>query len=404
MTTRQEVEAFKQHRLWGSIDGISRVVEESAGRSQTDRETLARVLAVAKYVKSYRAVEAYLFPGSNRIGILDALAAMFDTIDSQLAGWDRDGAMLATTVGALDTYCDQILQQVAASAWPTARKGRSADAFAEAADAYRVQADASLEGIEAEVVSVNDRLTELLATADQIEVASRQREIEATAAVALISETQEAQTENAQESLQQELKRVTEAAQAQRDELGVEAQRFLAGLRDNYDTGNDLVKLIADQSVGGEYLRFAETEKRAYRLWNILGVIAGLVAFVYLAIVFWVDKPSLEGSILKLGISLSVLGLSAYAFREAGKRQRQSIEARYRALDVIAMPPFSKGLSKPQREQLTYLMGERLFGRSVESAASKRKSDDKVNAFNFSVDAATIKTVADTIQSLKNLG
>ena len=78
-------------------------------------------------------------------------------------------------------------------------------------------------------------------------------------------------------------------------------------------------------------------------------------------------------AILKLGISLSVVGFSACTFREGGNRQRQSIEARYPALDVLAMPPFSKDLTEEQQQRLRFIMGERLFAASVERA-SRRQS------------------------------
>jgi hypothetical protein len=118
-------------------------------------------------------------------------------------------------------------------------------------------------------------------------------------------------------------------------------------------------------------------------------------------IVFQSNQHNVEGAVLRVGISLTIVALSAYAFREAGKRQRQSVEARYRALDVLALPPFSNGLSEEQGERLRYLMGERLFGSHVEASSTTRKSGD---AANVSVDPSTIRALTDAYRAAKTAG
>src|SRR5665213_1594044 len=188
MTTKQEVEAFKQHRLWAELDDVIRVVTSASGRSPTDRETLARVLAVSRYVKSFRAVEPYLFPPT-RMSVAESLEGIFDTISSQLAGWDRDGAMLAPTVTTLDSYCDSALQQITQGGWPSAASAKASDAFAEAADAYRVEADASLAAMAADVEATNERLAEIRTVAEKLEEASEKLEKEAAEALAVIAAT-----------------------------------------------------------------------------------------------------------------------------------------------------------------------------------------------------------------------
>lgn len=402
MTTKEDVDSFKQHRLWQVLDEAIRAVQNSSGRSQTDRETLAKVLSVSKYVKRFRSAEVYLFP-ANRMGTADSISATFDTILSQVIGWDHSAAMQPATVQTLDTYSDQAMAQSLSGQWPIPIRGVSPEQLIDATDSYRQIADESLESISNDLQNARSQLAIIQARADELALQSEARAAEAATAVDALQEALAAQALNAQESLQIELKRVVDSAKVQHEALQSDANELLDGLRANNDLGNDLVKQVADQSVGGGYLEFATTEIRAYKSWNFLGFASGIAAFAYLAIVFWVDKPTIEGSILKVGISLSLVALSAYAFREAGKHQRQSLEARYRALDVLALPPFSKDLSETQRRELRFMMGERLFGKSVAEVTMDRKSNEKSTSLNFSVDAASIKAALDSAKLAREI-
>ena len=397
MTTKQEYEAFRGHRLWVLADLTAKMASEVSGRSADDRHTLARVIAVAKYIKSYRPVEPYLFM-ANRLNEAEAISTFLDQINGQLSGWDSSAAMLPATAKVVDQYCDQALTHIADSKWPSARKGREADAFAEAADAYRVAADSSLSGIEKDIIDASNRLEQLEAKARDLAAESETREAEATVALATIAEVQAAQATNAQASLQIELKRINDAAEAQRKELLAASEVLLASLRQNEEAGNDLVKMVADQTTGGGYLQFANKEKRAHTTWNCIGGAAGLVAFVYLALFVGERTLTVDASILKVGVSLTLVALSVYAFREAGKRQKQSVEARYRALDVIAMPPFTQGLPVPEQLELRMLMGSRLFGATAEPAPTG-KSRLNSRSVSVSLDENAVKAITEIVRA-----
>ena len=307
MTTREEIDAFKQHRLWDLSTQVIRDLGDANGRSSTDRETIARTLAVVKYVNGCRSIEPYLFPAS-REAQANNIAAQVDTIVSQLAGWDRDAAMLPPTVASLDSTTDQILAYMSQYAWPTVL-GRRANVkvFAEIADSYRETAEQSLKAVEGDAATAQVRLTEIEAKASDLVVEAETRGKEAAESLATIAETQAALAENAQEQLQQVLKKVQDAAQEtqadirdaaqeDRERMEAEAAGLLSGLRENHETGNELVRKVADQSVGGGYLECAESEKKASTGWNWIGIAAVFAAFIYLAVVFWSQQATIVES------------------------------------------------------------------------------------------------------------
>ena len=407
MTTPEEVAAFKQHRIWAKADTLASAAAAATPRSPTDKETIARVIAVAKYVKAFRAVEPYLF-STAREAQAETLASYLDTAEGQVAGWDQSAAMLPPTMAAIDSSIDSVLSSLFAYQWPPLRRGRE-DILTQAADAYRAATDQSLATVDIEVEAAKAELAAVKAEADVLKADSEARAAEAIAAVATIKEVEAAQSENATNSLQIELKKVNDAALAQREELETQAADIIKTLEHARDSGNKLLANVADQTTAGAYLDFANKELRAYRLWNGLGAGSVALAFLFLVAVFagqtldlWNETDGTENVVLKVGITVSLAGFSAYAFREAGKRMRQSIEARYRNLDVVALPSFAKDLEKEKQAELRYLMGVRLFGSTVESASGKSKQQDKTNTFNLSVEPETVRALGEAVKLLRD--
>lgn len=400
MTTKNDVETFKHHALWASTDELIALASAAVSRTTTDRYTVARALAIAKYVKSFRPIETYLFP-ANRMSEADAIAGQIDSISTQLTGWDRAAAMIPQTIRAIDAGCDQVLGHLGTFNWPRGRRGTEGDGYFASAEAYRVAADRSLEGIDAKIAATQEHLAGLETQANTLAAESAARAREAEQSLLAIGALNELQTTNAERYLDEVLVKIRDMATHDRANLADKAATYLTSLEENYNSGNDLIRKVADRAVGGNYLDFAEHEKKAYGRWNAVAIGSAVLAFLYLAAEFTFRDLDVEGAVLRVGVSLTMVALSAYAFREAGKRQRQSVEARYRALDVIAMPPFSKGLSGPQSEKLRFLMGERLFGAHLDSAAGTNKSGE---VMNFSLDPATAQVVADAIKVAKAAG
>lgn len=145
----------------------------------------------------------------------------------------------------------------------------------------------------------------------------------------------------------------------------------LAQLEADAARGQELVKLIGDQAIGGGYDNFARAELQAYRFWSAVGVIISLGAAIYLFLALFVfehiNTLALAGVITRVALSLPVLAVAGYGFQQAGRRQRQSLEARYRALDVLAVEPFTKDMSDEQQTELRLLLGQRLFAAGPEA-------------------------------------
>ena len=407
MTTKQEIDDFRSHGLWGEVDAARLTLSGIAGRTDDDRATLRRARTTVDYLGKYKAVPADLLP-SDRVAQANEFAARVADIRNQVEGWDQSAAMLPPTSAAIDVACDRILAHLSNFGWLPMQRELWTAAMQNAADAYRASIEASiaqakldLAGIETQIRASETVLQESL---DQ----SRKAAAAAETAKTDLEANVVAQDAAAKTQLAAAVAEIKAKGEEERAEQRKRASTHLAALQADYEAGNSLIKKIADQSVGGEYLAFAKRELWAYRIWAGLGIAGVVLAFGFLVVVFvgplvgdWI-KPTTgtDNVLLKLGISLSVAGFSVFAFREAGKRQRQSVEARYRALDVVALPPFVRDLSEAQQQQLRFLMGERLFGAPVESAADRRRKGTD-NSFSLSIDPALVRELVEVVRAIK---
>jgi hypothetical protein len=402
VTTQQEIDDFKAHPLWDEIANTLVALTNRPARTADDRATVRRAKTTLDYLAKYKAFPPELLPSGRLIqasGFQPAVAA----IRNQIEGWDESAAMLPPTTAAIDESCDTILNGLSSFTWPPMQREQWTAAMQAAAEAYRTGTEGALVAAQLGLAGVDTQIRASHTVLEDSQIQAQASAAEAAAARAEIAALAATQDEVAKTKLQTTTAEILAAAEAQRTELQGEAKTYLDGLRANYDTGNALIKKIGDQSVGGEYLNFAKREHWSYRIWSGLGILGVLVAFLFLLVVFvgpltgtWIKATTgTDNVLLKLGISLSVAGFSVFAFREAGKHQRQSVEARYRALDVVALPPFVRDLTEPQQQQLRFLMGERLFGSTVEGEVSKRRRKGTDNSFTLNVEPESLRAIKD---------
>lgn len=413
MTSQADVEAFKQHTLWQRATETLDNYRLSRPKTPDDRATVERVVSSLEYLLAFRSLPVSLFP-SDRLSAAINFESWVSAISNQHAAWDQSAAMPAAMIAELDTQCDSILRNLNGGNWPQLQKESRARVFQEAADAYRNVSERSLEGLQSSIATIETDVQGISAEVTELRTTAVSIADGANSALQEIETTRLALAENAGESLQIELKRVNDAAAVQRKDhdealtkhLGqssVRADAAIDGLEADAARGRDLVQMVGDQSQAGGYLRFADREKQGYRIWIAVGTFIVIATLVYLAIEFRElaqdADPSIAVTILKTALSLTALAFSGFCFREAGKRQRQSLEARYRALDLLALRPFTYGMDPQEANLLVGMMGERLFKNPPEEPS--KRSEEKVTTFRL--DVSDLKTAVDTVKAVKDI-
>lgn len=412
MTTRDELAAFKSHPLWESLEECIASFEKSVPKTATDRATIERALACTKYALAYRPLPPALFP-SDRAQVANYMRDQVQGLTDQWSGWNEESAMTQSTVQQIDAYCDGILNYL--RAWPSLQKESRAAIFQQAADSYSSVAEASLEGLEKRVQEAEAHSLSIDEQVNEIARRAIERDAQSDSTLEELEATRALQAENAEVQLQAELSKAHKAAADQRKQHGeellkaIEAHAHLSDaainqLQADARQGQALLQLVGDQSQAEGYVKFANRERNGYRLWMALGFIVALATLTYLAYEFQQitagSDPAVGTVIFKTAFSVSALAFAGVCFREAGKRQRQSLDARYRALDLLALRPFTEGMAEEDAKILRAMLGERLFKTQPEE--SHRKSDEKVTTLRL--DIADIKAVADTAKSVRDAG
>lgn len=391
--TPDDVSSFKQHRLWKATSDLREALRSAKGRGSTDRETIARALAVVSYLAAYRSVDARLFP-SSRISDADALHRCVDYINDQLEGWDQDAAMTQQTVSQIDSYCDVILRDT--QAWPRLQRDGRVEAVDAAAEAYRSAAEGSLIGIESTTADLEEGLRAVTEEVDLLRIQAKDLVSEATTARTDIASSLESIEDRAEDALMKRLETITAASKKLQETIRQDTEQQLADLRNKNERADALLAHVTDGTVAGGYDTFAAGEQRAYRFWNWIGGLTAAAGVIYLVIHFWdIDKIDTSFVVVRAALSLPVFGFSAYAFRVASHRHRQSVEARYRALDLIALPPYTEQMTEEQQSKLRMVLGERLFARSSEKDTA---GDDATPAMT----SAQMQWVRDIVQLIQS--
>jgi hypothetical protein len=392
VTEPQEVDAFRYHSLWGAVEKLKPKLETAKGRTPTDRHTLARSLATLVYLGEYKTLSPYLFQ-TNRADQLQYVQQYVTRLDGQFQAWDQSAGMDPSTVRQMDVDCDAIMTNIADYNWPALKKESRAAAIAGAADAFRVTADASLSALQQDVQGAQEHLADVRTKVSELQVEAEARTEEAKTSAQVFEDALEAQDTSAKQALAARVAKFDSDADAVRAADDALAQEHLQALKDARAKAAELLAFVTDGTVAGGYSNFSKEEKLAYRYWNSAGIAVTLVVVGYL---FWEfrDLESLTSEVLWVRTLLSVpaLGVSAYCFQQASKRHRQFIDARYRALDLVALPPFSDSMQPDEQSRLRMVLGERLFAREEDGPGSPKEGSTE--------DAALSPT---TVQSLTEL-
>lgn len=396
MTEPSDVDEFRKHPLWAAVDATKKDIDTAKARSSTDRHTLARGLATLAYLGEYRSLDSHLFP-SKRQAQLVAVQQYVAQLAAQVQAWDQSAGMTASTVQQIDANSDAIMANISSYGWPALRKESRAAAIAEAADAFRVTSEASLAALQADVENAQADLKDVESGVEGLKAEAELRTAEAKSAAEAFQTSLTEQDVTSRDALSARVKSFDSAAAETRARYDSVAQEHLQALEVARIKAAELLAFVTDGTVAGGYSKFAEEEKWAYRFWNAAGIAVTLMVIGYL---FWEFRElvSLTSEVLWVRTLLSVpaLGVSAYCFQQASKRHRQFVDARYRALDLVALPPFTDSMEPDEQSRLRMVLGERLFAREEDGAGSQKEGSAEDATFS----PTTVQSLTDLLKLL----
>lgn len=407
MTTADELKAARDHPAWEQLDQLLDRARAASPRSASDRETIARLIAVAQYVKRFRSSSLRLSPGDRLIS-LDNTFNEVNQLINYLDGWDQSGAMPGSTVAGIDRYTDEILVNV--RDWPALPKSEGAQAAEAADEAARLTTAAALDALLADVLEAQARLDEIRQELNEAELRATSVAAEASNALEQLTEALEANADDARMQRESDSAEAADSAKAQRAQIAARAEHdrlhvnaeteaLIEALKKDKETATKLLAFVSDGTVSGGYGKYAKSESNAYRLWNGLGVLTAAGGIAYLAWHFQdISGLDLSVTITRAALSIPIFGFTAFAFRQANHRHRNAVDATYRALDLLALPPFTNDMPDEDRSQLRMIMGQRIFSRVPDTGDKKADGEATVTPETITSLTALLKALQSAIR------
>lgn len=186
------------------------------------------------------------------------------------------------------------------------------------------------------------------------------------------------------------MKEEAEKAEAQRGDLAVKAKsaidgveaRTTASVEHILELEQDARKLVnktGETAISGGFYEDSEAErKRASLLQKIgAGLVVALAAFGFLVVVVLKEPVvSLDFLAGRLLVSLPILGLAVYFFREAGQHRKAQILSKAMYLDHHALGPYTELMDDAAaKEKLQIQLAERAFFRERDDAEKAPSGD-----------------------------
>lgn len=408
MTTQDELKEARNHSAWTALDDLLKRLSASTPRSATDRETVTRVQAITQYVRRFRSLNVRLLP-SDRLSTLQRIETAASYLSNLIDGWDQSGAMPNSTVSNLDRYSDELLKNVAT--WPPLNKAERDRVGEKAEEAAQTATSNALKALLADTQSAQEFLTQIRQTAESTSAQSRELTAQAQHALeelqaqlstteTLAADQRQADQAKVEMEFEGQQAEIAIAAEEQRKELKKEAQALIEKLNIDKATATKLLAFVSDGSVSGGYGKYAKAQLHAYRLWNGLGGVTAIAGISYL-IWHFQDITGLDVAvtITRAALSLPIFGFAAFAFNQATLRHRNSEEATYRALDLLALPPFTNDMPEEDRSQLRMIMGQRIFSRLPDKDEKKTAEDGgSISPESVSTLTSLLKTIQGFIK------
>lgn len=390
MTSREDIESIRKHAVWATIADLRERVRVATPQGSTDRETLARIEAVLSYAGAYKSFGAHLFPSTWGTDFSN-LNTYLAYVGSNLDDWNQSAPMPRSVVTNIDSYLDNVLTIL--TNFASLQKESRARVIAEVGDSYRIAAEASLNALQTQISELREKLetaetklNDSLAEAQAARQATDDAKQEITQALAEADD-------RAKTALDDRMTDFKSRSTLHYNQVIQQADEVIAGMHLKEEEAKGLLQVVADASVAGGYQKYATREQKAFQVWNTIGLSIAAVVAVYLGIRFWnIEELTIQESIVRAAISLPGLAVAGYCLRQAGLRQKEAIEAKYRELDLIALPPFTDAMDEQQKSELRMLLGRRIFGKSVQQAAEGKSPEASLPGLSVDDIAKLVQT------------
>ena len=180
------------------------------------------------------------------------------------------------------------------------------------------------------------------------------------------------------------------ARKAMQDEFAIDSKSMadrasdaLVSLEKSKNDASQLVGVVGNIGVTGNYQQIANSESKSAGLWRLITLCffaGGIGLAVATFVEFW-KEPIGSGNVWAIGIRLLyAIALATpawYTAKESARHRTNSDRARQRELELASLGPFIELLPKEKKEEIRAKMTEIYFGKEVEEHVNESPLDGK---------------------------
>lgn len=149
------------------------------------------------------------------------------------------------------------------------------------------------------------------------------------------------------------------------EEQKIDAKAQIGILKTQVDKAKELVNLVSDITITGNYANVASQERKKADLlrWIALGLMGAMVVLAFYTVYLFVGQPEFEWKIAFFRIvSIGIVAIPAfYVVRESDIHRRNERRNRKFQLELTAIDPYLKTMPQSEQDKLKVTLAERFF-------------------------------------------
>ncbi len=403
--------AFAEHRVHALLADASSVAEaiELPSAEPPLAENYRRVLLILKHVKRLLGLAD---PNLVVSPILDQIAAPLQNLKSSLDNYKANPS--PTFLAQANTQGDQILQKL--TAIPLLSLPRSAGALKETMESFSKTSGELLLSLKASADEMKSKLGEITDELTQHRLAIEKHDATIDAQKArvdsVVSEFQSqfstaedkrrnehaTQLTQAEEDYATFKKQIEEGQEAFFEEQKQEQQNRLTDLESNAAStiaklndlqkqASDIVQVISNIGVTGNYSKYASADRKTANMLRFLavlfmiGLIAGAISTIWVAI----KTGQVDWHIIgfRVYVTLTFAIPAFYLAYESEKHRATERRYRIKELELASIDPYLERLPEETRRDIKARLTERFFGATSSEVTGKDETVSAKSVWDF---------------------
>jgi hypothetical protein len=379
-------DALEKHELWNTLDSIESALPNFADDIEEDSDAmfaLSRVRATVEYVRSrIGRSDPELLP----ISILDQLQIQSNNVLQGLTGVQSPNRnrRREPSLDNASMECDQLI--LITGSIPVVLTSDDANDLRDRVSALRrtfgqyrnslgreqeslrtqfQELCSELNALRSEIESEKGKLTDAVAQSTSEESrASDERDKAAKEQRDVFEHRYDQLEDSLMDQSRNLLMETTDWLNKRKSDVDDTTNMLLNDMNAKLEEAKELVGLVANTAVAGDYQRNADYERKRADLWSFaaIGLFGVTVLLVFLALQYWITpEQETVGQVGRFLIAVPVGAAAGYAIQQS--REHRARERYYRSLELelAALSPYIDTLPEPTKQELKAALTSRYF-------------------------------------------